>query len=264
MSTTFSTVDHESTRTLAAVQASRSAAVSISSGSGSAARRHDQSVGSRRGRTTNHRIARPTRTAPMTSGANHGTSCQVSVKSSWATWIQYSCGSLMTIQMQRGGDEPEAGAEPARVPAQPHQLVGDEEVLEGVGEDQQQGAVAGDLEGHHPDHPVEEEEPRDADRRAARPVLQRGQEGDGQVEQVHRLVVVLVARGVEAEPLEDRLVDPVEHQAGEDRRQRPLRDEEGDQEAQPDDDDEDDGGLGRHPGSPVLDDAVARRAPSRG
>ncbi len=34
------------------------------------------------------------------SGANHGTSCQVSVKSSWATWIQYSCGSLTTIQMK--------------------------------------------------------------------------------------------------------------------------------------------------------------------
>ena len=36
----------------------------------------------------------------MMSGGNHGTSCQVSVKSSWATWIQYSCGSLMKIQMQ--------------------------------------------------------------------------------------------------------------------------------------------------------------------
>ena len=36
----------------------------------------------------------------MTRGANHGTSCQVSVKSSWATWIQYSWGSLTKTQMQ--------------------------------------------------------------------------------------------------------------------------------------------------------------------
>ena len=37
---------------------------------------------------------------PMISGANHETSFQVSVKSSWAMWIQYSCGSLMKIQMK--------------------------------------------------------------------------------------------------------------------------------------------------------------------
>jgi hypothetical protein len=99
MSRTFSSVDHDQTRTWAAVQASRSAAVSISSGSGSAATRHDQSAGIRRGRTTNHSRPRPTSTAVDTTGANHGTSCQVSVKSSWATWIQYSWGSLTKIQI---------------------------------------------------------------------------------------------------------------------------------------------------------------------
>ena len=30
---------------------------------------------------------------------NHGWLRTVSVKSSWATWIQYSCGSLMKIQI---------------------------------------------------------------------------------------------------------------------------------------------------------------------
>ena len=62
--------------------------------------RHDQSAGIRRGRTTNQSTARPTSTAVDTSGANHGTSFQVSVKSSCATWIQYSCGSLTKIQMK--------------------------------------------------------------------------------------------------------------------------------------------------------------------
>ncbi len=34
-----------------------------------------------------------------TSGPNHGTFFTVSVKSSWATWIQYSWGSLTKIQI---------------------------------------------------------------------------------------------------------------------------------------------------------------------
>src|SRR6187401_1607168 len=99
MSTTFSSVDRDLTRTWAAVHASRSAAVSISAGSGSAATCQGQSAGNRRGRTTNHSRARPTSTRVDTTGANHGTSFHVSVKSSWATWIQYSWGSLTTIQM---------------------------------------------------------------------------------------------------------------------------------------------------------------------
>ena len=99
MSTTFSRVHHDHTVMLAATQASRSAAVSISSGSGSAATRQAQSGARRRGRTTNQRMASPTSTAVMMSGANQDTSFQVSVKSSWAMWIQYSCGSLTKIQI---------------------------------------------------------------------------------------------------------------------------------------------------------------------
>src|SRR6478735_11292543 len=99
MSTTFSSVDDDRTRTRAAVHASRSAAVSISAGSGSAATRHGQSAGIRRGRTANHSRASATSTRVDTSGGNHGTSFHVSVKSSWATWIQYSWGSFTTIQM---------------------------------------------------------------------------------------------------------------------------------------------------------------------
>ena len=34
------------------------------------------------------------------SGPNQGLFARASVKSSWATWIHHSCGSLMKIQMK--------------------------------------------------------------------------------------------------------------------------------------------------------------------
>src|SRR5690606_34037344 len=79
----------------------------------------------------------------------------------------------------------------------------------------------------------------------ARPVLQGREERDGQVEQVHRFVVVLVPGWVEPEELEDGLVDPVDDETRDDRRQRVSGDEERDDEPRRDDQDEDDGGLGR-------------------
>ena len=40
--------------------------------------------------------------ATAISTPTHGLSAIRSVVSSWATWIQYSCGSLMNIQIGRG------------------------------------------------------------------------------------------------------------------------------------------------------------------
>ena len=63
---------------------------------------------------------------------------------------------------QAGGDEqPEAGGEARRLVAQARDLVGDEEVLERVREQQQHQAVVGELEERDADEAVVEEEPRD-------------------------------------------------------------------------------------------------------
>ena len=72
-----------------------------SSGSGSAAKRHAWSAGIRRGRpqTQNAPHADEQR-APRSAGPTQGLSAKQSVKSSCATWIHYSCGSLMKIQMK--------------------------------------------------------------------------------------------------------------------------------------------------------------------
>lgn len=47
----------------------------------------------------------PTSTAVMMSGANQDTSFQVSVKSSWAMWIQYSCGRRDEDPDRGGGED---------------------------------------------------------------------------------------------------------------------------------------------------------------
>ena len=141
-----------------------------------------------------------------------------------------------------GGDaDPPAQPPPRGPPPGADGLVGDEEVLEGVREDQQQCARLGQLERDHADQPVEVQEPGDPVGRHARPVAQGRQVGHRQVVDVHGLVVALVARGVEAERLEDRLVGGIEHQARDDRRQRELRDQQRDQEPGADDDDEHEG-----------------------
>ena len=84
-----------------------------------------------------------------------------------------------------------------------------------------------------PDQPVEVEEPADLER-AGRPVPQRREVGDGEVVDVHRLVVALVAGRVVAERLEDRLVDASTTRQADDRRERVERDEERQQQPPPD------------------------------
>ena len=116
-----------------------------------------------------------------------------------------------------GHADPPAQPPPDRPPPGPDGFVGDEEVLEGVREDQQQRPRVGELERDHADEPVEVEESADPERRHTRPVAQCREVGHRQVVDVHGLVVALVARGVEAERLEDRLVGCIEHKTRDDR-----------------------------------------------
>ena len=64
-----------------------------------------------------------------------------SVKSSWATWIHHSWGSLMKIQMTAAMPITARRLRRRGSQRSPHDLVGDEEVLERVGEHQQQPAL---------------------------------------------------------------------------------------------------------------------------
>ena len=43
-------------------------------------------------------------------GPTQGWSARASVKSSWATWIHHSCGSLMKIQMNAADDRSTSAA----------------------------------------------------------------------------------------------------------------------------------------------------------
>ena len=95
----FSSVVLSKTLRCAAWYAARSWASSIPSGSGSARNRQAQSAGLSRGRTKKYRTASRASTATISAGRNQGTSRIVSVRSSWAMWIQYSCGSLTKIQI---------------------------------------------------------------------------------------------------------------------------------------------------------------------
>ncbi len=80
-------------------QAACSAAVSMASGRGSVAILNGQSAGSSRGRTTYQSTRASTTAATPRTGQAHECSARKSVTSSWATWIQYSCGSLMNTQI---------------------------------------------------------------------------------------------------------------------------------------------------------------------
>jgi hypothetical protein len=142
----------------------------------------------------------------------------------------------------RGDHDPGPQTGPGGVAAQPVDLVGDEEVLEHVREDQQERTPLRLLERDDADEPVEVQEPGHPHGRLAGPVPQRREVGDGQVVDVHRLVVALIAGRVVPERLEDRLVDTVEHQRTEDRRHREAGNEQRHEEPGTDDNQED-GGL---------------------
>jgi hypothetical protein len=104
----------------------------------------------------------------------------------------------------------------------------------------QQRAPVQELEKNDACEAVVEEEPRDLEGVAVRPVPQRREVGDREVVDVERLVVALVAGEVQVrEVLEDRLVDPVQHEADEDRRQREVGDEERQQQPPRDDEPQD-------------------------
>ena len=121
----------------------------------------------------------------------------------------------------------------ARVPLGTDRGVGDEEVLERVGEDEQDPSLLEDLEEPHADEPVVPEEASDVDGARVRPVPVDGEERDREVEDVEGFVVVLVSVEVEVgELLEDRLVRSVEDECNEDRRQREPRNEQRDDEPQ--------------------------------
>ena len=141
---------------------------------------------------------------------------------------------------KRDSADQELPGRPLRVPAEAICLVEDKEVLEGVGEDQQQPTQVGELEqGHAHQSPVEEEA-ADPERKAVHPVAQRRDVGDGQVVDVERLVIALVALQRQAgELLKDRLVSAVEQQRGHDAGQRISRDGERQEKAGRSDDPED-------------------------
>ena len=111
-------------------------------------------------RPTNQRFSAMASPHGVSTGTPNTSSFMKSVKSSWATWIHHSWGSLMKIQMKAASPMMPAAGQPGRVPLQPDRLVGDEEVLEGVGEDHQQPPVAEQLEGDHADEAVVPEEGR--------------------------------------------------------------------------------------------------------
>ncbi len=128
-------------------------------------------------------------------------------------------GDVDPVLLRQLDDDPDAdggrddghAAEVARVPPQSRRLEPDEEVLEGVGKEDQQRPQAGQLEQHDADQPVVEQEAADAEGEQVRPVAKGADVGHGQIVDVQRLVIALVAveRQV-GEGLEDRLVYAVE------------------------------------------------------
>ena len=141
-------------------------------------------------------------------------------------------------ECRRADDQP--ARHPARIPASADRLVEVEEVLERVRKDQEHGPDLGELEEHDADEPIEVEEAADVERDEVGPVPQRGDVGDRKVVDVERLVVALVVGQIEVgEGREDRLVDAIDDQAGEHRRQRIAEDCQGDKHPGGDDDAED-------------------------
>ena len=174
-----------------------------------------------------------------------------SVKSNWAMWIHHLLG-----QLDEHGDEDRhrhdrQHRKSRRVPPGAHRLVGDEEVLERVREHKQQPPPVEQLEQRDSDESIDVQEPAHLERRRLTPVAHRGEVRDRQIEDVERLVIRLVAgQRVVGEGLEDRLVGRIDHQAGEDRRQRETGDRERYEEPRQHDDHENGGG---HSGSERID-----------
>jgi hypothetical protein len=82
----------------------------MASGNGSVAIRNGQSAGSSRGRTTYQSTRASTTAAAPRVGHAHECSARKSVTSSWATWIQYSWGSLMSTQIDAAAPIHQASA----------------------------------------------------------------------------------------------------------------------------------------------------------
>ena len=116
----------------------------------------------------------------------------------------------------------------------------EEEVLERVREDEQDGPVLRELERHDADHAVVVQELAHPERALVGPVAQRGEVGDREVVDVERLVVGLVAVQRDGgELLEDALVDRVEDEAREESGHREVRDEQRQRQASADHEDDD-------------------------
>ena len=151
---------------------------------------------------------------------NHGWSATVSVKSRWAMWIQYSCGSFTHTHRAAAVHSQNRGDQLRWLPAQRDQRVDDEEVLERVREHDQHRAAVEQLERQHADEPVVEEELADAERGVARPVAHHRGVRDREVVDVERLVDALVGPvGPEVdirERGEQRVVDRVEDERDDD------------------------------------------------
>ena len=194
-SMTFSRVPVERIASYRIRQAACSSGSSISSGSGSGRNFHDQSGGHSRGRTSFWKAsARPSSTT-ISSPMIHRCAADLVGDVELRDVQPVLLWQLHDHPDQRGRAQPPADQQVHGLPARADRLVGDEEVLEDVREDQQQPPGVGELEGQRPDQPVEVEEPADAERRHALPVAQGREVGHGQVEDVHRLVVALVVGG---------------------------------------------------------------------
>ena len=166
-------------------------------------------------------------------------------------WIHHSCGSLMKIQMRAA--EMMTVHLPMCFQSQPqaHGLDEVEEVLERVGEDEQQGAHLRELERHDADEAVVVQEEAHLEGVRVGPVAHRRHVDDGQVVDVERLVVGLVALERDGgELLEDALVDRVQDHARDGAHEGVVRDRERQEEARADDEDDDRPLRCAHPQTP--------------
>ena len=138
----------------------------------------------------------------LVAGTPNTVSFMKSVKSSCAMWIHHSCGSLMKIQMKAAMPMTARIVESNRVARDPERLDRIEEVLERVREDEEQPPRPGALEQRDAHEAVVPQESAHPEGRAAHPVRDRRDVGDGEVVDVEGLVVGLIARevGVRASP----------------------------------------------------------------
>ena len=129
----------------------------------------------------------------LVAGTPKTVSFMKSVKSSCAMWIHHSCGSLMKIQMKAAMPMTARIVSRMGLRAIRKASMAIEEVLERVREDEEQPPRAGALEQRDADEAVVPQEAADDEGRAADPVRDRRDIGDGEVVDVERLVVGLVA-----------------------------------------------------------------------